>query len=334
MGFENSSFAKVCLSRRSVLVAGAAAAVTRVVPAWSADKYPSRNITIVVPFGPGAITDLIARLFGGHLSKKTGTPVVVENKPGAGCIVGSAVVARAAPDGYTLIATTSTSHSVPQALFKTVPYNPIEDFTHISRIGNFPGTLCVRSDLPAKTIVEFVEYAKANPGKVQYGHGNSSGQITCEALKAKTGIEMVRIVYRATPQVVNDVLGGQIVLAAIDLSTALPFIKAGSLRPLAVSTDKRSPILPDIPTLSETVVPGYNLLPWFGYAGPRGLPQNIVDLIGAESHDFISRPDIQKKLADMGVDIAWTSPADMGAFVRSEQDIFMRQAAAAGITPE
>jgi len=216
----------------------------------TAQHYPARQVTIVVPFGPGSATDSTARVIAQNLQESLGQPFVIENKAGGGGLIAASSVARAAPDGYTLLVTTNTTHSAAQGLFKNVPYDPIKDFTPVARIGSFPTFIAVNIDLPVGTIGELVAYAKQNPGKLVYGHGNSTGQIVGEALKHRTGANIVRVSYRSNPPAVTDLIGGHIGMMVPDFGLGLPQVRAQKIRALAVPTRERNSQLPDVPTLN------------------------------------------------------------------------------------
>ena len=205
-----------------------------------------------------------------------GQSVVVENRAGAGGLLAASAVARASNDGYTLLLTTNSTHSVVYGLFKNVPYDPIKDFTPIARIGSFASFVAVTPDKPYQSMKALVDYAKANPGKLSYGVGNSTSQIVGEALKKRTGTDIVRVPYRSNPMVMTDLLGGQIQIMVADFNTGMPQLRAGKVNALAVLTRDRNPALPDVPTLSETVMPGYHILAWAGMFGPAGMPPEAV----------------------------------------------------------
>jgi putative tricarboxylic transport membrane protein len=320
-------------TRRMFLCSGAAA-FAFAPSVRAAQSYPTRAITIVVPFPAGSVSDSITRQFGHHLSSSASVSVVIENKPGAGGMLGAASVARALPDGYTLVTTTNTTHSAVQALFKKVTYDPVGDFTHLAAVARVLTIVCVKSDSPFKSIEDLVRFAKDNPGKVEYGHGNSSGQVLAETLKSTNALDIVRISYRGVPQVLTDLLGGQIKLGVVDLPTALPLIQAGVVRALAVSTATRSVILPEIPSLNETVIPGYDLTPWFGFAGPAGLPKEVTDALGSSLRVFVDNSNIRKKLLELAVEASWVAPDEIGRFVPDQRQKWMRFVKAAGIEPE
>ena len=229
------------LSRRAALTLLLAAGAT---PAFAED-YPSRPVTILTPFAAGSATDTAARLIGKYLQDSLGQPFIVENRDGAGGMIAAEAVARAAPDGYTILLTSNSTHSAAPALFKTVPYDPIKDFTPIARVGSFPSFIAVTPDLPVKTIQDLVAYAKANPGKINAGYGNSTGRITTETLKRRLNLDITPVAYRSNPAAVTDLMAGHVQMGVPDFSTGLPMLKAEKIRPLAVLTKERDPTLPD-----------------------------------------------------------------------------------------
>jgi len=300
----------------------------------TAQHYPARQVTIVVPFGPGSATDSTARVIAQNLQESLGQPFVIENKAGGGGLIAASSVARAAPDGYTLLVTTNTTHSAAQGLFKNVPYDPIKDFTPVARIGSFPTFIAVNIDLPVGTIGELVAYAKENPGKLVYGHGNSTGQIVGEALKHRTGANIVRVSYRSNPPAVTDLIGGHIGMMVPDFGLGLPQVKAQKIRALAVPTRERNSQLPDVPTLNETVIPGFDLLSWVGLFAPANTPPQVVDLLARELQKMLARPELKARFIDAGAETFWSGPKEFDAYVRSELIKWTTVIREAGIEPE
>jgi tripartite-type tricarboxylate transporter receptor subunit TctC len=300
----------------------------------AAQHYPARQVTIVVPFGPGSATDSTARVIAQNLQESLGQPFVIENKAGGGGLIAASSVARAAPDGYTLLVTTNTTHSAAQGLFKNVPYDPIKDFTPVARIGSFPTFIAVNIDLPVGTIGELVAYAKQNPGKLVYGHGNSTGQIVGEALKHRTGANIVRVSYRSNPPAVTDLIGGHIGMMVPDFGLGLPQVRAQKIRALAVPTRERNSQLPDIPTLNETVIPGFDLLSWVGLFAPANTPPQVVDLLARELQKMLARPELKARFIDAGAETFWSGPKEFDAYVRSELIKWTTVIREAGIEPE
>jgi tripartite-type tricarboxylate transporter receptor subunit TctC len=300
----------------------------------TAQHYPARQVTIVVPFGPGSATDSTARVIAQNLQESLGQPFVIENKAGGGGLIAASSVARAAPDGYTLLVTTNTTHSAAQGLFKNVPYDPIKDFTPVARIGSFPTFIAVNINLPVATIGELVAYAKENPGKLVYGHGNSTGQIVGEALKHRTGTNIVRVSYRSNPPAVTDLIGGHIGMMVPDFGLGLPQVRAQKIRALAVPTRERNSQLPDVPTLNETVIPGFDLLSWVGLFAPANTPPQVVDVLARELQKMLARPELKARFIDAGAETFWSGPQEFDAYVRSELIKWTTVIKEAGIEPE
>ena len=318
------------LSRRAALTLLLAAGAR---PAFAED-YPSRPVTILTPFAAGSATDAAARLIGKYLQESLGQPFIIENRDGAGGMIAAEAVARAVPDGYTILLTSNSTHSAAPALFKTVPYDPIKDFTPIARVGSFPSFIAVTPDLPVKTIQELVAYAKANPGKINAGYGNSTGRITTETFKRRLNLDITPVAYRSNPAAVTDLMAGHVQMGVPDFSTGLPMLKAEKIRPLAVLTKERDPTLPDVPTLNETVMPGYDLLAWTGIFGPAGMPQKAVDTLAKPIEAALSKPEVRDRFRDAGVEIFWIGPAGFSDYVKTELVKWTTLIKSAGIEPE
>jgi tripartite-type tricarboxylate transporter receptor subunit TctC len=299
-----------------------------------AETYPARTVTILTPFAAGSVTDAAARLIAQSLQEQLGQPFVVENKAGAGGLIAAQSVARAKNDGYTLLLTTNSTHSAANGLFKTVPYDPIKDFTPIARIGSFPSFVAVTPDKPYQSMKDLVAYAKANPGKLSYGVGNSTSHIVGEALKKRTQTDIVRVSYRSNPSVMTDLIAGHIQIMIADFNTGLPQLKAGKVNALAVLTLNRNPALPDVPTLAETVMPGYDILAWAGMFGPAGLPPDMVKTLADAVEKALQKPELKQRFASSGTDIYWSGPKDFDAFVKSELVKWTDAIKEAGIEPE
>jgi tripartite-type tricarboxylate transporter receptor subunit TctC len=302
--------------------------------AAAAQDYPARTVTIVVPFGPGSVTDAAARLLAQGLQEALGHPFIVENKAGGGGLIAANSVAHATADGYTLLITTNSTHSAAPALFKSVPYDPIKDFAPIARVGSFPSFVAVNPDLPIKTIGDLVAYAKANPGKLAYGHGNSTGQITGEAIKHRTGIDMLRVAYKSNPAAMTDLLAGHIGVMVPDFGGGLPQLHAGKIRALAVLTRDRNSQLPDVPTLNETVMPGYDVLAWTGMFAPAGTPPALVERLAGALKKVLDNPELKAKFVGAGVETFYTGPREFDAYVKTELVKWTALIKEAGIEPE
>jgi tripartite-type tricarboxylate transporter receptor subunit TctC len=315
----------------AVLAAGFAALASA--PA-TAEDYPSRPVTILTPFAAGSATDTAARLVGKYLQEALGQPFVIENRDGAGGMLAAEAVTHAQPDGYTLLLTSNSTHSAAPGLFKRVPYDPIKDFTPIARIGSFPSFIAVTNDLPVKSMAELVAYAKANPGKVTAGYGNSTGRITVETMKRQLNIDIVPVAYRSNPAAVTDLMAGHIQMGVPDFSTGLAMAKSGKFRPLAVLTKDRDPALPDIPTLDATVMPGFDLLAWTGMFGPAGMPKEVVDKLAAPIEKALANEDVRQRFRDVGVEVYWIGPAGFAGYVKNELVKWTTLIKAANIEPE
>ncbi len=299
-----------------------------------AQTYPTRPVTIITPFAAGSVTDATARAIAAHLQEALGQTFIVENRAGAGGMPAANAVAKAAPDGHTLLITTNSTHSAAPGLFKSVPYDPIKDFTPVARIGSFPSLIAANPNAPFKSMQELVAFAKANPGKLSIAHGNSTGHITIEALKQRTKIDIARVPYRSNPAAITDLIAGHIPLMVPDFGTALPQLKAQKIRPLAVLTKERSTTLPDVPTLHETVMPDYDLLAWAGMFAPAGLPAPIAERISGELQKMLSKPEVKERLLNSGVEVFYTGPKEFDAYVKSELVKWTGLIKEAGIQPE
>ena len=314
------------------LLAAAVAAMLAGVPqAGAQEKWPSGRVTLVVPFGPGSITDATTRLLADSLKHALGQPVIVENKPGAGATLGSRIVARAPPDGYTFLVGGNTTHSVAPSLFKSLAYDPIADFTPVARIVKLGSVLATNLQQPYKTIHELVAYAKANPGKLTYGHGNSGGQIVGETIKAKLGLSIVRLPYSSTPPAMADLLSNNIQLMFPDAHTGIPMIEAGKLIALAVATRSRSPRLPETPTLHETFIPEFEMLPWFGLFGPPGLPRDVVEQMSKALGTLLADEAFVARMLAVGPEPYYLPPEPFAAFVKADIPVWAEHARIAGI---
>jgi tripartite-type tricarboxylate transporter receptor subunit TctC len=308
------------------LFALAAAAATFALTALAAgtlhaQDYPARPVRVVVPFSPGGAVDGPMRVIAQELSKRWGQQVIVENKPGAGATIGSELVARAPPDGYTLLLASQTN-AISATLYTKLAYDPIEDFAPISLIGREPGVLVVHPALPVKTFQEFVAYVKERPGQVDYASsGNGSGQHLFMAMLASmTGMKLNHVPYRGSGQATADLLGGQVPVSIPGTAGMVGHIKAGKLRPLAVTGARRSPQLPDVPTVIESGVPGYEAYVWMGLLAPKGTPAPIIDKVQRELLHVLATSEVKTFMANAGIEIVGSTPAEFGAFFRGERD--------------
>ena len=316
------------------LIRAIAACLVFVAAAASADTYPSRQITIVVPFAAGSGTDSIARIIGQYLQTALGQPVVIENKVGASGVLAATYVARAAPDGYTLLMATNSTHSANPHLFKSLSYDPVKDFAPVARIGSYVFMLVVGKDVPAKTLPELVTYAKANPGKLTFASGNTTGIVAGETLKSRAGIDILHVPYKSTPPAINDVLGGRVSMMFIDLAPGLEHVRAGNFRALAVTTKERSALLPDLPSLAEAGIPGYDVTSYAALFAPAGTPKEIVDRLNAELQKIIANPQAKSRIAITGFDAFSGPPETLASFVQSELVNWGKLIKDAGIEPQ
>jgi tripartite-type tricarboxylate transporter receptor subunit TctC len=286
-----------------------------------ADDYPTHAIRIVVPFGPGGFTDVVARMIQKELGPALGQPIVIENKPGAGSTIGTAEIAKAKPDGYNLVMI-STTHVISPHLYKTIPYDPIKDFTPVMKLGEGPYVLVVHQSLGVKTVAELVALAKAKPNQIDYASsGNGSSQHLVGALFATmAGAPINHVPYKGSSGAMNDLLGGQVKVSFVGMPNALPNLASGKLRALAVTTRKRSPDLPDVPTLDEAGVRGFDATIWLALLAPPGTPREIVQKLNTEVSRVLSTAEARKLISSAGVDVATSTPEELGRLMQSELD--------------
>ena len=305
--------------------------MTVVAAAAHAQTFPSKPVTIVVPFAPGSGTDTISRLIGQHLSGALGQSVVIENKAGANGSIAASYVARSAPDGHTLLMATNSTHSANPFLMKTLPYDPVKDFVPVSRAGSYVFMLVVNSEVPAKSIQELVAYTKANPGKLSYASGNTTGIVAGETFKRWAGLDILHIPYKSTPPAINDLLGGRVSMMFIDLTTGLPHVKANALRALAITTKERSALLPELPSLHEAGVTNYDVTSWAGVFAPIGTPQPAVTRLNSELRTVIGSAEVKKRLADAGFEAFSSTPEELSAFVQAQLALWSKLIKDSGI---
>ena len=315
----------------AAIVLGAAATLAQ--PA-QAEPYPGKPITIVVPFGPGSGTDTVTRVVAQPLGIALKQTIVIENKPGANGTIAATQVARSAPDGHTLLMSTNSPHSAAPSLNKNLAYDPIKDFVPLSRAGSYTFVLLLHPSVPAKTMPELIAYAKANPGKLTYASGNTSGIVAGETLKHRAGIDILHVPYKTVPPALNDVLGGRISMMFTDLTPALPHLQAGTLRGLAVTRIKRSALLPDVPTLDEAGVTGFDMDSWAALFAPANTPREIVARLNGELRKIIDSPDVKSKLANLGFEAFSSSPEELDEFVKAQLVKWTKMIKDAGIQPE
>jgi tripartite-type tricarboxylate transporter receptor subunit TctC len=296
-----------------------------------AQSYPAKPIRFVVGFPPGGGNDIIARMVGAKMQESWGQPVVIDNKPGANSIIATEFVAKSAPDGYTLLVNATGGMSVNPVLYTTLPYDPLKDFVPISMVGSFPLVLAVNPSVPARSVQELVAYAKANPGKLNYSAGSTAFQVATEMFKQMTGIDVRHIPYKGSAASITAVIAGDVQMTIVDTPPLVPQIKGGRVRALAVTSAKRAGAMPDLPTIAESGVPGYEMVLWIGVFAPAGTPREIADKLNAEVVRIVNLPDIREKLDGMGVDPLGNSSEQVAEWIRREIARFGPVAKAAGI---
>ncbi|TAK71756.1 MAG: tripartite tricarboxylate transporter substrate binding protein [Betaproteobacteria bacterium] len=283
--------------------------------AWS-DAYPSKSIRLVIPFSPGGATDVVARIVAQKLTEAFKQSVVVDSRPGANGIIGTDIVAKAAPDGYTLLASVASAHTLNPSIYK-LPYDPLKDFVAVSLVANLPIMVVAHPSLPAKTIQEFIALAKSKPGQINFSSGTSLIQLTGELFKSATDTNIVAIPYKGTGPQLTAVLAGEVSLT-FDPFTALSQVKAGKLRALAILAPKRSPLLPDVPTLEEAGVRGVDVASWVGILVPAGTPNEIVNRLQGEIAKIAAMPDVKERFASISYEPVGSTPEQFANLIRVE----------------
>jgi tripartite-type tricarboxylate transporter receptor subunit TctC len=305
--------------------------------ASAADKYPVKPITYVVPFAAGGTTDILGRLIGTRLSPMLGnTPIVVENRPGAGGNIGSDYVAKAKPDGYTLVGGTISSHAINVSLYPKMPYDPVKSFAPVALIGTLPNVLVVNANSPYRSVQEVIAAAKAKPQAISFGSsGNGTSQhLSGELFKSMAGVEMLHVPFKGSAPSVQALLGEQVTLIFENILAAIPLIQAGKFRALAVTSSTRSSNLPDVPTISEAGLKGYEIVSWQAIFAPAGTPAPIVQELANDIHKVIFESDMKAKLLALGVEPSGAGPAELGAFQKAEVAKWAQLIKAAHIQPE
>jgi len=316
---------------KKLLLALAAAAAILFGPAVRADTYPSRPITLIVPFGPGSATDTICRIIGEQLSAALKQPVVVEARPGADGALAATYVAHQPGDGYVLLMATNSPLSADPFLLKDLGYDVLKDFTPVTRVGSYTLLLVVNKDVPAKTVAELIAYAKANPGKLSYASGNTSGIVAGETLKHWGGFEALHVPYKSTPPALADIIAGRVSMMFADLTTSLPHVRAGTLRALAQTRIKRSSLYPDLPTLDEAGIKGFDLDAWAGVVAPAKTPPAVVAKLNAALRKIIDDPATKAKLGRVGFEGFSSSPDEFGRYVKVQLDVWRKMVADSGV---
>jgi tripartite-type tricarboxylate transporter receptor subunit TctC len=319
------------LRRRDLMVAAVAVAAGS---AFAEADSIDGPIRIVLPFGPGSGTDVYARMVAQRLGTALGVTTVIDNRPGANGILAAQAVARAKPDGNTLLFTTNTTHAANPHLVKELPYDPVKDFTAISKMGNLTFFVLVPATSPFHTMKDLVEAARKAPDTVSYGAANSFGMVSGSKLGKTAGVQFLRVPYKSSPQITTDLLGGELQFAFVDMAAASALVKAGKMRALAVLADKRFPTLPDVPTMAEAGYPGFNVVAWFGMFAPAGTPAPIVHRINSALVAVLRQPDLRERGAQLGIEIFGSTPAELDEYVKSQIALWGQFTADAGLKPE
>jgi len=282
--------------------------------------YPTKPIRIVVAYTPAGATDILARTIGQKLTEAWGQAVIIDNRPGANGNIGTEYAAKATPDGYTLLMVTAGTHGINPGLYRKLGFDAVKDFAPVSLVAMVPNVFVVNNGVPSKDLKEFIAYAKANQGKLNYGSpGNgSTAHLSMELFKSMTGIQMVHVPYKGSAGVLADLIGGQIVVTMDNMPPYVPQVKAGKIRALAVSPARRSPALPDVPTVAEAGVPGYDSGAWFGLVAPANTPKDLVAKLSREIARILKLPDVSARLADLGAESVGGTPEQFSAHIKAE----------------
>jgi len=321
-----------CLA--TVLLVAAPAALAAA-PADPAAGYPSRPIRMVVPFPPGGATDILARVTGKHLTDAWGQNVIIDNRAGAGGTIGSAIVARANPDGYTLLMGTNATHAIAPSLFAKLPYDPHKDFAPITLVAIVPQVMVVHPSVAATNVKELIALAKAKPGQLNFSSAGQGtpGHLGMENFKMMAGIQATHVPFQGGAPGLAAVVAGQVQFMADNMNSAMPMIKAGKVRAIAVTTAKRSAAMPDLATVAEQALPGFDSGSWFGMFAPAGTPKSIVDKLNAQVVKILQVPDVKAALAQQGAEVAADTPAAFTELIRTDIARWAKVVQAAGVKP-
>jgi tripartite-type tricarboxylate transporter receptor subunit TctC len=320
--------------KKLLLILVAVVGATVFGPALRADDFPSRPITFINPFGPGSASDTICRIIADPLGAALKQPVVVEDRPGADGALAAQYVAHAAPDGYTLLMATNSPLSADPFLLKNVSYDAVKDFAAVTRVGSFTLMLVVNPSLPVHSVKELVDYAKANPGKLSFASGNTAGIVGGKTLAHWAGIDMLHVPYKSTPPAIEDVIAGRVSMMFSDFTVAMPHVQAGTVRALAMTRLHRSAMFPDLPTMDEAGVKGFELEAWAGLVAPAQTPPAIVTKLNGALRKIIDNPDIKAKFRNVGFEGFSSSPDEFGNFIEVQLGNWSKMVKDAGIQPE
>ena len=304
-------------------------------PLTFADNYPSKPIKAIVPFAPGSATDQIGRAFAAKMAESLGQPVVVENRPGANGMIGADVVAKSPADGYTLLFGTNSTNAALKSLVKNLPYNQDTAFTPIGYFGSVPLIVAINNDVPAKSLNGFVSIAKANPGKMTFAYASTSQRVSSEMLANDAGIKMTGVSYKSGPNAMTDLIGGQVNMFTADFAVTLPHVQAGKIRGLAVTSLKRSPAIPELPTVNEALgIKNYELIAFFAAFGPAGMPKDAVLKLNKAINDAAKSKELTERFASMGFETQPGSPEALGQKIKLETEKWAKAIKAAGMEAE
>lgn len=300
----------------------AAAALVALAPlaGIGAEPFPGKQVRFVVPYPPGGPLDTVARLLGQKVSASIKHPVVIDNVPGAGGNIGAGVVARAAPDGYTILMGAVATHAINPTLYSTIPYNAEKDFIAVTQLASTPNVLVVNNAIEANSVAEFIKLAKSKPGKLNFGSGStgSAGHLAGELFKTMAGVDMAHIPYKGAAGAMQDLIGGRVDLMFDNLASSLSQVKGGRVRALAVTTSKRTKLAPELPTIAESGLPGFDISTWFGIFVPAGTPRPVVDRLHAEFTRALAAPDVREKMLALGAEPVGSTPEQFAAYVKAE----------------
>ena len=299
-----------------------------------AQPFPGKALRIVVPFPAGSATDTISRILAGSVSQAIGQPVVVDNKAGADGAIAATEVAKSAPDGYTMLMATNSPMSVVPAMKKNPPYDPVADFTPITDVGRYTFFIVVHPEVPAKTLQELISYAKANPGKLNYATGNTTGIVSTALFQSLAGIKMLHVPYKGEPQAITDLLANRVQVMFASSTTSVPHIRDGRLRALVTTLPKRSSILPDLPTIAEAGMPQFSIVSWAGLFGPAKMPREVTERLNKEFVAAMGRPEVQAAMEKQAFALSPSSPERLGAYVKEQLEAYKKTMAIAGIQQE
>ena len=303
-------------------------------PLGAAAQFPSKPVRVVVPFPAGSATDTITRILAGSVSQSLGQPFVVENKAGADGAIAAAEVAKSPPDGYTLLMATNSPMSAVPAMKRVPPYDPVGDFTPITDVGRYTFFIVIHPSVPAKTLAELIEHARANPGRLNYATGNTTGIVSSAYFASQAQIQMVHVPYKGEPQAITDLVAGRVQLMFASSSTAVPQVREGKLRAMVTTLPRRSALLPDVPSIAEAGMPQFSITSWAGLFGPAKLPREVLERLNREFVAAMGRSDVQSAMERQAFALSPSSPEQLAAFVKEQMESYRRILRAAGVEPD